>query len=69
MSVNREPFAYAMTPVGGSYRGKVGCRDIRCTTKGDPDQCYGWHCILCDGPANCQGHCSNPDCPHPDEGS
>jgi hypothetical protein len=63
----REPVAYAMSAAGGSYRGKVGCQYALCTRDGNPDRCYGWHCILCDGPSNCQGDCSNPHCPHPRE--
>lgn len=66
-SGNTEPAAYAMSPAGGSYRGKAGCKYFRCTQDGNPDRCYGWHCILCDGPSNCQGDCSNLNCPHPPE--
>ncbi len=64
-----EPYAYATSPAGGSYRGKAGCKNMTCTRMGlDFDgPCYGWHCILCDGPSNCQGDCSNPNCPHPPE--
>lgn len=40
-----------------AYRGKVGCRDPRCTTLGqDRDSCYGWHCSYCDAPCSSQGH-------------
>jgi hypothetical protein len=65
-----EPVAYAMSPAGGSYRGKAGCTNLMCTRDGrNTERCYGWHCILCDGLSNCQGDCSNPNCPHPRESS
>jgi hypothetical protein len=48
---------------GAAYRGKAGCRDIRCTQDGNPDRCYGWHCVYCDAVSNCQGDCTNPECP------
>jgi hypothetical protein len=55
--------AWATSPAGFAYRGKAGCRNIECTRDGSPDRCYGWHCGWCDSPSNCQGDCSNPDCP------
>lgn len=51
------------SPAGAAYRGKVGCRDLTCTRDGSPDRCYGWHCLYCDGSSNCQGDCSNRECP------
>lgn len=57
------PAAIVTSPAGAAYRGKAGCADIMCTSKGDPDCCYGWHCLFCDGRSNCQGDCSNPTCP------
>jgi len=54
-----EAVASVVAPNGrGAYRGKAGCKDVLCTQDGNPDRCYGWHCIHCDGPSNCQGDCS-----------
>lgn len=57
------PVAMATSPAGASYRGKAGCRDVLCSTDGNPDRCYGWHCFYCDGRSNCQGNCANQECP------
>jgi hypothetical protein len=59
MSDPHRPVATAVSPAGASYRGKAGCQNITCTRDGNPDRCYGWHCLICDGPSNCQGDCSN----------
>ncbi len=39
-----------------AYRGRKGCRNPMCTTKGDPDECYGWHCPRCHAPCSMVGH-------------
>lgn len=57
------PVAMVTSPAGVAYRGKFGCRDLRCSRDGHPDRCCGWHCLYCDGASNCQGNCSNPGCP------
>jgi hypothetical protein len=52
-----------------AYQGKPGCEDWRCTRRGskqnedgtwDMGECMGYHCPLCDQPANSYGH---HDCP------
>lgn len=58
-----EAVSVAKSSVGVAYRGKAGCKNWLCTMDGNPDRCYGWHCVWCDGPSNCQADCSNPDCP------
>ena len=55
------PVATVVSPAGAAYRGKAGCHDPRCSSDGHPDRCYGWHCLICDGPSNCQGNCSACD--------
>lgn len=45
------------SPAGAAYRGKPGCKSPLCTQDGNPDRCYGWHCLYCDGTSNCQGNC------------
>jgi hypothetical protein len=45
-----------------AYRGKQGCKNPRCTTRGDADSCFGWHCSLCDEPTSMMGH-DLPACP------
>lgn len=55
--------AMVTSPAGTAYRGKAGCQNPTCTRNGNPDACYGWHCLYCDGPSNCQGNCSNAACP------
>lgn len=52
------PVATVRSPGGVAYRGKAGCKNILCSRDGNPDRCYGWHCLICDGPSNCQGDCS-----------
>ncbi len=52
------PVATVASPAGAAYRGKAGCKNIRCSQDSNPDRCYGWHCLICDGLSNCQGDCS-----------
>lgn len=54
-----EAVRIAASPRGAAYRGKAGCTNVTCTRDGNPDRCYGWHCIECDGPSNAQGDCAN----------
>lgn len=61
--------ALVASPTGWAYRGRAGCRDVRCTQDGNPDRCYGWHCCYCNGPSNSQADCTNPECPGPDAGA
>lgn len=67
LSGGRDPHrisAMVTSPAGASYRGKFGCKDALCTHDlREPERCYGWHCLYCDGRSNCQGDCSNTDCP------
>jgi hypothetical protein len=59
--------AMVTSPAGAAYRGKAGCTNVTCTRMHKPGMesaaCYGWHCFYCDGPSNCQGDCSNRECP------
>ena len=44
--VPEEAVAFVSAPENhGAYRGKAGCRNAMCTQDGNPDRCYGWHCI------------------------
>jgi hypothetical protein len=59
MPVPDSAVAVVRAPGGrAAYRGKAGCRNMLCTSDGNPDRCYGWHCLHCDGPSNVQGYCS-----------
>lgn len=58
MSGDPRPVASVISPAGAAYRGKAGCRSVTYTQDGSPVRCYGWHCLICDGPSNCQGDCS-----------
>lgn len=58
MSVDpHRPVATVTGPDGVAYRGKFGCTDLMCTRDGNPDRCFGWHCLVCDGRSNMMGQC------------